>query len=262
MLTPGQVAHFNTFGFLVLRQVFSQAEADALKREYDEVWDEALGGRPFNGERTEARMTYCERSFSLTKLAEDDRTYGPVEQLLGPDIIWGGSGAARYVGDSFWHKDDYGGARDSYPSIKVVIYLEPVESDTGCLRIIPGSHRTSFKQALRPLDQQHDDPSVIPFGVSGRDIPGHAIETRPTDLILFDATAYHGAFGGRSRRSNLQLLYFPYPSDDDELDTLRQVHHKTEYTLRVPEVFLESRSSRLRGMVSKLVEWEFETSKV
>ena len=125
MLTSQQIAHFQTFGFLVLSQVFSSAEADAIRREYDEVWDEAAGGRPFGGERTEAQVTFCERRASLTKLAEDDRIYGPVEQLLGPDIIWGGSGAARYVDDSFWHKDDYAGVRDRHGVIKVVMYFEP-----------------------------------------------------------------------------------------------------------------------------------------
>ena len=189
MLTSQQIAHFQAFGFLVMRQIFSSAEADTIRREYDEVWDEAAGGRPFGGERTEAQMTFCERRASLTKLAEDDRIYGQVEQLLGPDIIWGGSGAARYVDDSFWHKDDYGGLRDRHGVIKVVMYFEPVERETGCLRIIPGSHRSSFTQALRPLDRQHDDASVVPFGVAGRDIPSHAMETQPTDLIIFDSTA-------------------------------------------------------------------------
>ena len=260
MLSDEQIAHFDTFGFLVLRQVFSPNEAQTIKRAYDEAWEEALGGRPFNGEWTESLSKFCDGSASLTALAEDDRVYGPVEQLLGPNVIWGGSGAARYVGDSFWHKDDYAGVRDSYPYVKAVIYLEPVERDTGCLRIIPGSHRPSFKQALGPLDEQYDDPAIIPFGVSGQDILDYAMETQPTDLIVFDATAYHGSFGGSSGRSNLQLHYFPYPADDAELDTLRQVHDNTEYTLRVPETFLESGSPRLRGMVSKLVEWGFETS--
>jgi ectoine hydroxylase-related dioxygenase (phytanoyl-CoA dioxygenase family) len=259
LLTTQQIAYFQAFGFLVLRNVFSSAEANAIGREYDEVWNEGTGDQAFAGEQTDSQMTFCERRASLTKLAEDDRIYGPVEQLLGPNIIWGWSGAARYVGDSFWHKDDYDGVREGHGVIKVVMYFEPVGREDGCLRIIPGSHRPSFKQALRPLDEQHDDPSARPFGVAGPDIPGHAMETRPNDLIIFDSTAYHGAFGGRTGRSNLQLLYFPHPADDAELDTLRQVHNKTEYTLRVPEDFLNSDSPRLRGMVSPLVDWGFET---
>ena len=44
MLTPGQVAHFETFGFLVLRQLFSVEEANAL-REASLNTFQALRGR-------------------------------------------------------------------------------------------------------------------------------------------------------------------------------------------------------------------------
>ena len=162
------------------------------------------------------------------------------------------------MGDSFWHKDDYGSVlQGGTPKIKVVMYLEPVEKDTGCLRIIPGSHHQSFKQALCPLDQQYDDLSVKLFGMDGRDFPSHAMETHPTDLIILEPTAYHGSFGGRAGRRNLQLLYFPFPTDDTELDVLRQIHRKTEHTLRAPESFLNSGSPRLTKMVSEHVRWEF-----
>ena len=37
MLTPGQIAHFETFGFLVLRQLFTPDEAATIKREADDI---------------------------------------------------------------------------------------------------------------------------------------------------------------------------------------------------------------------------------
>ena len=79
MLTSGQIAHFETFGFVILRQVFSPNETQTIKRAYDEAWEEALGGRSFNGEWTESLSKFCDGSALLTDLAEDDRVYGPVE---------------------------------------------------------------------------------------------------------------------------------------------------------------------------------------
>ena len=47
MLTSGQIAHFETFGFLVLRQHFTPEEAATIKREAVEIFDEVRGGKPF-----------------------------------------------------------------------------------------------------------------------------------------------------------------------------------------------------------------------
>ena len=148
MLTPGQIAHFEAFGFLVLRDLFSDAEVSAIQRDFDEVWDEAAGGEPWSGERGESHQPFIERRPTLAKLAVDDRVLGAVEQLLGPNVVWGGSAGARYVGDSGWHADDFDDLMGTYPVIKVVMYLEPVNEHTGCLRIIPGSHHRAYNESL------------------------------------------------------------------------------------------------------------------
>ena len=257
-----QIAHFETFGFLVLRQVFSQAEVSSIQSEFDAVWSQVSGGQRWSRETTESRQPFCEIRPPLTELVADDRIFGSVEQLLGPNFIWGASGATRYVGDSPWHADDYGGLLETYRAIKVVMYLEPVGEDTGCLRIIPGSHHRSFKQALRPIDEQNRDPELMPFSVPGRDTPGYPMETQPEDVLMFDTRAYHGAFGGGPGRSNIQMVYFPEPATDEEVETLRRIHDRTDFHLRVPDSFVNSGRPRLEGMVSRLVEWDFETSKV
>ena len=48
MLTDAQGAHFQTFGFLVLRNAFSSAEMDVIRDHFDEVLrllEVGLGGR-------------------------------------------------------------------------------------------------------------------------------------------------------------------------------------------------------------------------
>jgi len=43
MLSPEQIAHFETFGFLVLRLLFSHEEIAIMKRESVEIFDEEAG---------------------------------------------------------------------------------------------------------------------------------------------------------------------------------------------------------------------------
>ena len=60
-----------------------------------------------------------------------------------------GSDGNYYVGDTAWHPDGLG--EYLYGRIKVSFYLDGVQADTGCLRVIPGSHRQQLHEALRPL---------------------------------------------------------------------------------------------------------------
>ena len=46
MLTPDQGDHFETFGFLVLKQVFSKDEVMTMRREADEIMSEKRNGAP------------------------------------------------------------------------------------------------------------------------------------------------------------------------------------------------------------------------
>ena len=46
MLTPGQIAHFETFGFLVLPQVFSVEETNAVREASLSTFQAQRGGGP------------------------------------------------------------------------------------------------------------------------------------------------------------------------------------------------------------------------
>ena len=76
---------------------------------------------------------------------EDDRVYGPVEQLIGEPPLWIESDGNLYVGDTYWHPDGHV-TRPLW--IKVALYLDPLTEESGCLRVIPGSHLALFSSAL------------------------------------------------------------------------------------------------------------------
>ena len=50
-ITEQQVAYFETFGFLVLRQAFDVDEMAAFGARFDEMLPEDRGGSPFPGAR-------------------------------------------------------------------------------------------------------------------------------------------------------------------------------------------------------------------
>ena len=285
MLTDQQVLHFRTFGFIALPGLFSPDEMAEIEREFEDVLAEERQGQPFLGEKRQAVMAFAELRPKLMSLIDDDRIYGPIEQLLGPDCIWWGSDGNLYVGDTAWHPDAHE-PELGHGRIKVAFYLDPVTRDSGCIRFIPGSHRLPFHDQLRPLRmwrtlqtiaegrQTEDalkpylekglDPNKPVFGVEQPDLPGYAVESNPGDVVFFDQHLYHGSWGGRTGKRMFTLNYFSNPTTQAQEDAIQEMHRTTmgaqqaiQYRQRDQaheDAFLKSDRPRIRRMADRLRE--------
>ncbi len=150
MLTSEQKAHFDTFGFLLMRQCFSPGEMAEISRLFDEVMEEVREGKPFTGERRQMLLSLIEHRPALSRLIEDDRIFYVTEDLLGPGFIWIAGDGNYYVGDGSWHSD-MGTRIPACNVIKIAFYLDSVRRHSGCLRVIPGSHREPLWTELKVL---------------------------------------------------------------------------------------------------------------
>ena len=139
-LSDQQLAFFETFGYLTFPGAFAD-EAERITVEFERVWAEHGGGhnrQAHDHERRSALVPFIDQSEYLSALLDDPRIDGVVSALLGDDYNYTGSDGNFYVGDTRWHSDGF--ARMKYRSIKIALYLDPVTRDSGCLRVIPGSH--------------------------------------------------------------------------------------------------------------------------
>ena len=256
MLTDGQKNYFNTFGFLIMRQVFTSQEMDIIRHESDRILLENRQGKPFPGKRRQAVMPFFEKSPDLIRFVEDDRIYELGFDLLGPGFVMVCTEGNLHVGDTQWH----GGTSEAavVPHIKIAIYLESTTSDTGALRVIPGSNHPEVRQHLMPLKAQYEDPSVHPFGISGVEMPCQIFESEPGDIIVFSEDTWHAAFGGAPGRSQHAINFMATPATDEEVAHLKKLHDGWVYALHPHEALINSDRPRLRGMVEKLLELGFE----
>lgn len=265
MLTTEQIAHFETFGFVVRRQCFSATEMEEISRAFDEVLAADRQGLPFEGKERQAVLGFIEKRPLLSGLVEDDRIYQPLEQLLGTGFVWIGSDGNLYVGDTGWHPD---GSVLDYGRIKVALYLDPVAKETGCLRVIPGSHQLPLHDALDPLRQQRSEPDQFAFGAVGRDIPSFPLESRPGDVVFFNQNLWHSAFGGKTGRRMFTMNFGEQPARDKDIEFLKRVYQgnlkhvenmqHTQSARVYEDAFLYSDSPRIKSMVGKLVELGFK----
>ncbi len=197
-LNEQQIGLFETFGFLNFPGLLAQ-EVDWISAGFEQVWAEHGGGhdgKPHDYQRRSALIQFIDRNEKLCTLLDDERIVGIASSLLGDDFNYFTSDGNYYVGDTRWHSD--GWRSRGYASIKMALYLDPLTRDTGCLRVIPGSHRPGDKYADAVQAQIRQSEEL--WGVHGRDLPAVALETQPGDLLLFHHNLKHASFGGDARR--------------------------------------------------------------
>ncbi len=256
MLTPQQLAQFATFGFVLLRQAFAPEEMAAIARQADELWRE---DRESRAEEVGHRhvVPFVEKGPLLARLPEDDRIYLSIEQLLGAGFVWGGSegnkGSFNQTNDHQWHCDRDDQIDLQYTRIKIMMYLQAMQKDTGALRVMPGSHHMAFNKELQVLQPQQQSTSLEAFGVPGPDLPCLPLEVEPGDVVIFNHYLFHAVYGKQEGRSYIAMKFAAEPTTAEHYEALRE--HNQDAS-RLHEAFRHSRRPRIRGMVEKLLFWE------
>ena len=256
MLTAGQVAHYETFGFLVLRQLFTPAEVSTMRREAEKIFEDERGGLPFVGE-TQDIVAFLERKPYLSTLLDDDRVYQIGEDLLGDDFILHATSGALRVGDTRWHADQI--LENPLIGANISFYTEPLTKETGCLRVIPGSQLTGSPDLLAPLRSSDKDPDFRPFGMRPSELACYSYESEPGDVIVFTAKLLHAAFGSKVSRQMHLISLYSNPKTEEEMAAIRALYEISRWGLHPAESYVNSDRPRIRRAVSRLVEWGFET---
>ena len=230
-LTAQQLAFFETFGYLGFPGLLAD-RADAIIAAFDDVWAHNGGGhngQPHDGKARSVVVQFLDQNEYLSTLLDDPRVHDIATSLLGDDFNYMGSDGNFYVGDTRWHSDGYGG-RGGPRHIKIAFYLDPLTRDTGCLRVIPGSHRLGDPYA-EDLERDTKNSDTI-WGLPGSQVPAQALETKPGDVLVFNHDIKHSAWGGSDRRRMFTMNCCQrYP--EDKLDHLR------EYLGHASRFFLE-----------------------
>lgn len=150
-----------------------------------------------------------------------------VEQLIGPDIIvWSSALFCKspYRGKATpWHQDAQYWPIRPLETTTVWIAIDPATRENGCLRVVPGSHRT---REIFPHSLNQSDQFVLnqELHLSVRE------QLNPKDVLLdsgmfsfHDAYMIHGAEPNHSgkRRAGLTFRYMPASSHFDRTLALK-----------------------------------------
>ena len=140
MLTQDQIDHFETFGFLVCRQIFTSEEIDQIRLEAESLYT-AIPAQSGRNDDVIWEDNFIEQNQHLLKLIEDDRIYLAMQDLIGEDFIYLGSEGMRGVHREggpvhHWHADgEWSLDKLEYKRIKIMLYLDSLTKESGALRV-------------------------------------------------------------------------------------------------------------------------------
>jgi len=144
----------------------------------------------------------------------DDTIVDLVEPFIGPDVgLWSSHFICKAAGSglaSAWHADsDYWNGRfEAFTGIVTLwLAIDPSDRGNGCMRVIPGSHKTSGHD-YRPVDRETNT-----FGAEIVDVDeSDAVhfELKQNECSFHDSRIVHGAEANTSnrRRCGYTMRYF------------------------------------------------------
>lgn len=174
-LSNAQINEYHEQGFLSPIDLMSESEAIEIRHKLEEA--ERLYPEHLNAEnRNNAHLVFD----FLDELAFNQSIVDMVEDLIGPDFsLWGSvlfikdPGTKHFVS---WHQDATYMGMTSNGFVTPWIALSPSTLETGCMSMIPGSH----KSKIRPHDDTFAEDNILTRGQVVKNVD----ESEAVDLIL------------------------------------------------------------------------------
>jgi len=200
VLTEDQIARFDADGFLFPFDVCSEAEAAALYRKFEQM-EETLGEEPQQRFRVKAHLPFP----WLCDLVRHPRLLDALEDLMGPDILcWGASFFTKKANDPrfiSWHTDTFFYGFDPPETVTAWFSFNDATEEAGCLRYIPGSHRTKAVHDFKP-----GPDNLAPAGQTVRGVDESkavCAPLRPGQVVFHHESVVHGSQPNRSDRPRI-----------------------------------------------------------
>lgn len=202
-----EAAFFREHGWVALRGAVDAQTAEILSAELDRVFPEAR----LPADRVHERPGVSALSPLLAaqvRSAEIGRRVAALldcaaVQLLQDTALVKPPGSEARVE---WHQDHtYTGYLDTTACVSVRLALTDCSIESGCLRVIDGSHLHGFRGGLQAFRTAEvgDDSRLMPPGWEDRVVP---VELRPGDVSVHHCLTFHGSLPNRSPRPRRTLI--------------------------------------------------------
>lgn len=198
LLTPAQVQQFRDHGYLSPVRVMSTDQAVGYRARLEAF--ERAQGKPLTG--NQRAKTYLLFSWAYEILTHP-RILDAVEDLIGPDILvyhWTSwlkeANSPAFVS---WHQDATYFGLEPLEQVTCWVALSPSNTESGCMRVLPDSHRLG----QLPVDMKPDKDNLLTSGQTAKlsvaDADTVEMPLQPGEMSLHHTCTVHGSKGNNSR---------------------------------------------------------------
>jgi ectoine hydroxylase-related dioxygenase (phytanoyl-CoA dioxygenase family) len=217
LLTEAEVAAYERDGFVTPFRAVPEDEAARWRAEMERTvraFDAAHPAEPGRRYASSRMKPYLLFRWAA-EMVRCPAVLDAVEDVIGPDILvyhttlwWKAAGSPNFVP---WHQDGTYFGLAPHDHVTAWVALTPSTEESGCVTIIPGSHRAGqLPHADRP------DPAImLSRGQTLRDAPDAAaavpIPLQPGEFSLHHTLVQHASSPNRGRedRIGLGISYIP-----------------------------------------------------
>ena len=209
-LSEAAIRQYRDEGYYLPVPVLTVDETLALRQKLEAF--ESSQGHPLDGaQRSKSHLLFK----WVDDVMRDDRLVDAIEDLIGPNILcWNSvfwikeAHTPSYVG---WHQDLKYWGLDNDELVSVWIALSPATRESGCMSVLPGSHR---RQMLQHNDTYHENNMLTRGQEIAVDVDEAAtvlMALEPGEASFHNVKSAHGSGPNNSaeRRIGLSLHYMP-----------------------------------------------------
>jgi len=214
-LTESEIAQFQEDGFLVIDDVFSPEDVEALRQATQDpaIIDEIQKRDHEN--TTIHLLNLAARHPDFLELAKDPRIISRIKPLIGPDIQLQHSKlttkpSTKGTGPFAWHQDFAYFPHTNTDLVAVMVMLDDATPENGCMQMIKGSYKLGLRN--------HMEDGIFMGGCQESDLwadPSKIANITPKagGISIHHCLSLHGSEVNQSGKPRRGIV-FQYRADD------------------------------------------------
>lgn len=218
---PNLSNEYNTLGYTIVRQLYSQDEIDGLLLHYMKLHFDQQAVAPERNSKEIDPLKIYPRILQPHRYDATSR-----QALLNPKIrailvdLWG---QAPYAASSMFyfkppkargqalHQDQYYILSEPEPCIAVWIAMEDCDEENGCLRVVPGSHTLPVLGTVAADTTKSFKNVKVPLPEGMTEVP---VTLKAGDALIFQGHVLHGSLPNTSATRFRRALILHYIQGD------------------------------------------------
>jgi ectoine hydroxylase-related dioxygenase (phytanoyl-CoA dioxygenase family) len=216
-LSGAELGRYHEEGFLVLPRLLSEQGLEAMREECMRAWVAEKG--EFDPEKSWLQNALLVDIHHRSRVVRDYYFEGPLVQIanqtIGPNVKGATSQLTfKMRGNTkpfAWHQDNGYGELDPYNAMTCLTALEDNNQETGCLWIIPRSHRQGQIQVRRSEEERKQGGEVVVDADESLAVP---LPMQAGDCLIFHCWTLHKSEGNSSPDRDRRVLFLRYADAD------------------------------------------------